>query len=102
MPARISSSSTDAIAPPVERTASSAYGPSAGLPMLSDLAMPVGLTGCTTSQPLVNAVAIGEQPADCAPYTFQSADGTSPAATSSLNALCTLVSNDPEAIGATT
>ncbi len=43
MPSRISSSSTAAIAPPVERTASSAYGPSAGLPMFSDLAMPVGL-----------------------------------------------------------
>ena len=45
MPSRISSSSTAAIAPPVVRTASSAYGPSAGLPMLSDFAMPVGLTG---------------------------------------------------------
>ena len=67
MPSRISSSSTAAIAPPEARTASRAYGPSAGLPMFSDLAMPVGRTGCTTSEPLSNAVAIGEQPCDWAP-----------------------------------
>jgi len=90
----------------VVRTASSAYGPSAGLPMFSDLAIPVGLTGATTSQPFAKAVTIGEQPADCAPNirTGKPSDaaGTSPAAMSSLNDLCTLVSSEPDAIGATT
>ena len=64
--------------------------------------MPVGFIGRTTSQPFSNAVAIGEHPADWAPNIRQSDDGTRPAATSSLNALCTLVSSDPDAIGATT
>ena len=40
--------------------------------MFSDLAIPVGLTGLTTSQPLSKAVAIGSQPADCAPKTVHS------------------------------
>src|SRR3954469_15551364 len=101
MPSRISSSFTAAIAPPEARTASRAYGPSAGLPMFSDFAMPVGLTGMTSFEPASNAVAIGEHPADCAPYTFHGDDGTSPAVTSSLNALLILVSIDPDAIGAT-
>ena len=43
MPARISSSVTASIAPPVRRASSSAYGPSAGLPMASDLAIVSGL-----------------------------------------------------------
>src|SRR4051794_8755891 len=101
MPSRISSSVTAAIAPPVERTASSAYGPSAGLPMLSDFAIPVGLTGITSDAPDSNATAIGEHPADCAPNTRHADAGTSAAATSSLNALWILVNIDPDAIGAT-
>src|SRR5690606_21021684 len=43
------SSSTSAITPPVRRTVSSTYGPSAGLPIASDLAMVSGFTGRTTS-----------------------------------------------------
>ena len=70
--------------------------------MLSDLAMPVGLTGVTTSRPCSNAVAIGEQPADWAPNIRHDGESTSPAATSSLNALWILVSIEPDAIGATT
>jgi hypothetical protein len=45
------SSSTSATAPPVRRTTSSTYGPSAGLPMARDLAMVSGLTGATKSSP---------------------------------------------------
>src|SRR5664279_1506972 len=75
IPARISSSSAAAMAPPVERTASRAYGASAGLPILSDLAIPVGRTGSATSAPAANAVAIGAQPADWAPNTFQDEAG---------------------------
>ena len=62
--------------------------------MLSDLAMPVGFTGWTTSQPLAKAVAIGEQPVDWAPKTRHADAGTRPAAISSLNDLCTLVRPD--------
>ena len=57
--------------------------------MFSDLAMPVGLTGLTTSQPLSKAVAIGSQPADCAPKTVHPESSTTPAATSSRQALST-------------
>src|SRR6516162_9697193 len=57
-----SSSPTSATAPPVRRTTSSTYGPSAGLPIASDLAMVAGLTGCTTSCPARNAAATGEHP----------------------------------------
>ena len=86
----------------MRRIASSAYGPSAGLPMFSDLAMPVGFTGLTTSQPLSKAVAIGSQPADWAPKIVHSVASTMPAAVSSRNALSTLVSSEPDAIGMTT
>src|SRR6185312_8752902 len=102
IPSRISSSSTSAIAPPVRRTASSAYGPSAGLPIASDFAMPVGRTGSTTSRPSANAVEIGEQPVDCAPNTRHSAGSTRPSEASSANALSILVSMDPDAIGTRT
>ena len=46
-------------------------------------------------------MAIGEQPADCAPNTVHDDAGTRPAATSSLNALLIFVSIEPDAIGAT-
>ena len=64
-----SSSLTSATAPPVRRTTSSTYGPSAGLPIASDLAIVAGRTGWTTSWPARNAAATGEQPVACAPYT---------------------------------
>ena len=72
--------------------------------MLSDLAMPVGLTGVIVSVPACSAVAIGLHPADWAPKTFQPPAGASasPISTSSVNALSTLVSSSPEAIGMTT
>ena len=72
--------------------------------MFSDFAMPVGFTGTIWSVPLCSAVAIGLQPADCAPNTFQPPSGasTSPISTSSLNALSILVSSSPLAIGMTT
>src|SRR6059058_907168 len=70
--------------------------------MFSDLAIPVGLTGLTTSQPLSKAVAIGSHPADWAPNTFHSVSSTIPAATSSRHALSTLVRREPDAIGMTT
>src|SRR3954454_22013194 len=88
--------------PPVRRIASRAYGPSAGLPMFSDLAMPVGLTGLPSPHPLSMAVAIGSQRADWAPKTFQPLSSTMPAAVSSRQALSTLVSSEPDAIGMTT
>ena len=67
MPATISSSETSAMAPPVRRATSMAYGPSAGLPIASDLAMVSGRTGWTTSWPAANAALTGEQPVACAP-----------------------------------
>ncbi len=67
MPATTCSSETWPIAPPVRRTASRAYGPSAGLPIASERAIVDGLTGFTVSQPFSYAVAIGEQPVACAP-----------------------------------
>src|ERR1700759_3701949 len=45
IPSRISSSVTASMPPPLRRARSSAYGPSAGLPIASDLAMVSGLTG---------------------------------------------------------
>ena len=68
MPARISSSETASTAPPVRRASSTAYGPSAGLPIASDLAIVSGLTGRQTSVPAANACATGEQPSACAPF----------------------------------
>ncbi len=71
--------------------------------------MPVGFTGVMTSPPVPSglacrAVAIGLQPADCAPKTRHPPAGAStrPSSTSSLNALSTLVSSSPQAIGITT
>ena len=49
MPSRTSSSVTASIEPPLLRASSSAYGPSAGLPIASDLAIVSGLTGRQTS-----------------------------------------------------
>ena len=64
--------------------------------------MPNGFTGLMTSQPLSKAVAIGSQPADWAPKIVHSVASTMPAAVSSRNALSTLVSSEPEAMGMTT
>jgi hypothetical protein len=51
MPSTTSSSETLSTAPPVRRTTSSTYGPSAGAPIARDLAMVSGFTGVTTSWP---------------------------------------------------
>ena len=64
-----SSSVTAAHEPPVRRMTSSAYQPSAGLPMASDLAIVLGLTGRMASVPWRKAVATGEQPSAWAPET---------------------------------
>ncbi len=64
----ISSSLTAAAWPPEPRIACAAYGPSAGLPMASDLAMVFGFfTGLMASRPASTASAMGPQPAACAP-----------------------------------
>ena len=55
------------IEPPLRRASSSAYGPSAGLPMANDLAIVSGLTGRQKSCPFANAWATGEQPSAWAP-----------------------------------
>src|ERR1035441_5493049 len=62
IPSRTSSSVTDAHDPPDLRMTSSAYQPSAGLPMASDLAMVDGFTGRMASVPSAKAVATGEHP----------------------------------------
>jgi competence protein ComEC len=59
MPSTTSASLTWPTAPPVRRTASSTYGPSAGLPIASERAMVSGRTGWTTSCPSSNAAATG-------------------------------------------
>src|SRR6516162_8363096 len=97
-----SPSLTSAIAPPLRRTTSRAYGPSAGLPMASDLAIVAGRTGRTTSCPAANAADTGAQPVAWAPNTRHGACGTRPSETSSPNPLSTLTSWAPEAIGTTT
>lgn len=78
--------------------------PAAGSPMFSDFAMPVGRTGRISSVSSCSATAIGLQPADWAPNTVQPFSGAStrPISTSSENALSTLVSSSPLAIGITT
>ena len=63
MPSRISSSVTESTEPPERRARSSAYGPSAGFPIASDLAIVSGLTGRQKSLPSSKACATGEQPA---------------------------------------
>ena len=91
MPSTISSSVTSSIAPPVRRTTSSAYGPSAGLPMASDLAIVSGFTGRTTSWPAANAVrrpASSRSPARRTPCTASAS--TRPSATSSRERLVDL------------
>src|SRR3954464_10796694 len=64
MPARVSSSSAQSMLPPVLRASSIAYGPSAGLPMASDLAIVSGLTGRQTSVPAANGGAGGGRGGD--------------------------------------
>ena len=96
-----SSSVTSATAPPVRRTTSSTYGPSAGFPIASDLAIVAGRTGCTTSWPARNAAATGAQPAAWAPNTRYAVSSTRPSAASSRNALSILTSCAPDATGTT-
>jgi hypothetical protein len=101
MPARISSSDTASIAPPLRRARSSAYGPSAGLPMASDLAIVSGAPACRrrgrprrrwppASSPRLRAVHHGRVAARQAEVQEL------------LKPLAIFVYSDPEAIGATT
>jgi len=69
MPSTTSASETSSTAPPVRRTTSSTYGPSAGAPIASERAMVSGFTGRTTSWPALNAADTGEQPVAWAPKT---------------------------------
>src|SRR6201996_2795857 len=96
-----SASETSATTPPVLRTTSSTYGPSAGLPIASDLAIVSGLTGRTTSQPLANASDTGEHPVAWAPNTFHGFSSMRPSETSSENPLSILTSWAPDATGTT-
>ena len=101
MPARISSSVTESTPPPVLRASSTAYGPSAGLPMASDLAIVSGLTGRQTSLPASKAWATGEQPAACAPFIVGASPVISPSSRHSSKPRAIFVKSEPEAIGAT-
>src|SRR5215831_2163716 len=101
MASTTSASLTSATLPPVRRTTSSTYGPSAGLPMASDLAIVDGRTGCTTSWPARNAAATGAHPVACAPNTRYGVSATSPSEISSRNALSILTSCAPDATGTT-
>jgi hypothetical protein len=98
-----SSSVTEAQEPPLSRMACRAYQPSAGLPMASDLAMVLGLTGRMASVPWAKAVATGEHPSAWAPETRTwGTSSSSPTLPNSANPLATLVSWLPEPIGTTT
>ena len=88
--------------PPVRRARSSAYGPSAGLPIASDLAIVSGLTGRQKSRLASNAVATGEQPAAWAPLKAGSSPSSSPSSSHSSNPRAIFVNSEPEAIGHTT
>src|SRR5215469_189560 len=101
MESTTSSSETSAIAPPVRRTTSSTYGPSAGLPIASDLAIVSGRTGFTTSQPFANACETGEQPLACAPKTRHLDCPTRPSSANSENPLSIFTSCAPDATGTT-
>ena len=90
---------TESIEPPVRRARSSAYGPSAGLPIASDLAIVSGLTGRQKSRPASNAVATGEQPAAWAPLNVGSSPSSSPSSIHSSNPRAIFVNSDPDAIG---
>ena len=89
------------MAPPVRRTTSSAYGPSAGLPIASDLAIVSGLTGRQTSCPPSKACATGEQPVAWAPLNVGSSPLSSPRSSHSLKPRPIFVKSEPEAMGAT-
>src|SRR4051794_2452405 len=101
MPARISSSLTASMEPWVRRARSSAYGPSAGLPIASDLAIVLGRTGWQKSRPAANAPATGEQPSAWAPFIVGASPSTSPRSIHSWMPLAIFVNSEPEAIGAT-
>ncbi len=102
MPSTISGSVASVIAPPVRRATSSAYGPSAGLPIDSDLAIVDGFTGATVSAPRAKAAATGLQPSAWAPKTRYGVGSTRPRRPNSPKALSILVNSDPEAMGTTT
>src|SRR4051794_30835436 len=98
MPARISASETESIAPPVPRASSSAYGPSAGSPMARLFAIVSGRCGRQTSAPSPKAVATGEQPSGCAPLKIGTSPSTSPRSSQSRIPRPIRVKSEPEAI----
>ena len=102
MPARISSSVTASMPPPVCCASSTAYGPSAGLPIASDLAIVSGLTGRQIGVPAANAWATGEQPSAWAPFMCGTSPSSSPQSIHSSNPRAIFVNSEPEATGATT
>ena len=70
--------------------------------MASDLTMPVGRTGVTSSTPAAKAAATGLQPTDWAPWTLAGVRSTRPWSARTPKPWWTLVSRAPEAIGTTT
>src|SRR5664280_3659881 len=70
--------------------------------MASERAMVFGRCGVTTSAPLANAVAMGEQPVACAPKSTGAAPSTSPSFMNWSKPLATLVNWLPDASGTTT
>jgi hypothetical protein len=102
IPARTSSSLTASTPPPVVRATSSAYGPSAGLPMARDLAMVSGRTGRHTSWPAAKAAATGEHPSAWAPFMIGRSPSTSPSRRNSSKPLAIFVNSEPERPGETT
>ena len=102
IPSRISSSVTESIAPLRRRASSSAYGPSAGLPIASDLAIVSGFTGLQTSQPASKAWATGEQPSAWAPLKAGTSPSISPTSSHSSKPRAIFVNSEPDATGATT
>jgi hypothetical protein len=102
IPSTISSSVTDPIDPPLRRTASRAYVPSAGFPMARLLAMVEGRCGLNVSHPWAKAVATGEQPSACAPETRTGCSAMSPTSASWRKPLSILHSWLPLATGTTT
>src|SRR5919205_1357655 len=87
--------------PPVFLARSIAYGPSAGLPIASDLAIVDGRTGLQKSWPAANALATGLQPSACAPFIVGTAPEIRPSSSHSEKPLAIFVYSDPDAIGAT-
>ena len=102
MPATSSASVTACAQPPVARIARAANMPSAGLPIAIESAMVFGISGTMRSSPRSTSRTIGAHPSAWAPNSRGGSPVTSPASRNSPNPLCSLVTSDPPAIGATT